>query len=197
MVFVLRTRRLVLDDLKDDDLPEMKRIADDPLVMRYVLLPGLEGGDRVRELHARAIAESQRDPRMGYMLAAREPETRDFAGLAFLEIDPELRSTAEVGVLLSREYWADGHASEILGEFLAFGFTELSLHRIFGKCDELNVPSTKVMERCGLTYEGTLREHVWLRDHWRSSRYYGILAEEYRAMCGHKPSDSCEPGRSG
>lgn len=187
MAFVLRTRRLVLEDLNDEDLPKMIRIAGDPLVMRYVLLPGLEGEDRVRDLHARAVAESQRDPRMGYLLAAREPGTRDFAGLAFLEIDPEIPSTAEVGVLLRREYQADGHASEILGEFLSFGFTRLALHRIFGKCDELNVPSARVMERCGLTYEGTLREHVWLRDHWRSSRYYGILAEEYHARCGNKP----------
>jgi RimJ/RimL family protein N-acetyltransferase len=38
-----------------------------------------------------------------------------------------------------------------------------------------------VLEKFGLTYEGTHREHVWLRDHWRSTRYYGMLADEYRA----------------
>jgi RimJ/RimL family protein N-acetyltransferase len=37
------------------------------------------------------------------------------------------------------------------------------------------------MEQCGLMYEGTIREHVWLRDHWRSTRYYGMLAGEYAA----------------
>jgi RimJ/RimL family protein N-acetyltransferase len=36
-----------------------------------------------------------------------------------------------------------------------------------------------VLEKGGLRYEGTIREHVWLRDHWRSSRYYGMLKEEY------------------
>ncbi|MDO9034111.1 MAG: GNAT family protein, partial [Methanoregula sp.] len=60
-----------------------------------------------------------------------------------------------------------------------FGFGRLSLHRIYGKCDELNHASARVLEKGGLRYEGTLREHVWLRDHWRSTRYYGMLAGEY------------------
>jgi len=96
-----------------------------------------------------------------------------------LEIDPELKSTAEIGYVLLPEYWNAGYASEILRALLAFGFGELSLHRVYGKCDELNLASAHVMEKCGLVYEGTLREHVWLRDHWRSSRYYGMLAGEY------------------
>jgi len=37
------------------------------------------------------------------------------------------------------------------------------------------------MEKCGLTYEGTLREHVWLRDTGARPGYYGMLADEYRA----------------
>ena len=46
--------------------------------------------------------------------------------------------------------------------YLEFGFTTLPLHRVYGKCDELNHASVRVMERCGLKYEGTIREHVWL-----------------------------------
>jgi RimJ/RimL family protein N-acetyltransferase len=30
------------------------------------------------------------------------------------------------------------------------------------------------MEKLGMRYEGTLREHVWLRDHFRSSRIYAM-----------------------
>ena len=37
-------------------------------------------------------------------------------------------------------------------------------------------PRSTALEKGGLVYEGTLREHVWLRDHWRSTRYYGMLA---------------------
>ena len=116
---------------------------------------------------------------MDYILAARIKASREFAGLVFIEIDPGQKSTAEVGCVLLPEYWGDGYALEILHELLAFGFENLSLHRVYGKCDALNLPSARVLEKGGLVYEGTIREHVWLRDHWRSTRYYGMLAEEY------------------
>jgi len=176
--FCIHTERLILKDLIEQDFQNIQLIANDPLVMRYVLI-WLENDEQVINFLQRGIDESKRADRMAYQLAVRIPETREFAGLTFLEIDPELRSTAEVGCVLRKEYWANGYASEILRELLAFGFGQLSLHRIFGKCDELNLTSAVVMEKCGLKYEGTLREHVWLRDHWRSSRYFGILADEY------------------
>ena len=178
MVFRITTRRLILEDLTEEDLPNIQRIVNDPFVMRYVLL-SLENDEQAVNFLQRGIDESKKADRMAYLLAVRMPETGDFAGLTFLEIDPELKSTAEVGCVLLKDYWANGYASEILLELLAFGFGKLSLHRIFGKCDALNHSSGRVMEKCGLKYEGTLREHVWLRDHWRSSRYFGILAGEY------------------
>ena len=63
---------------------------------------------------------------------------------------------------------------------LELGFRRLGFHRVWGKCHADNAASAKVMEKLGMTYEGTLREHVWLRDHFRSSRIYGMLEGEYR-----------------
>jgi RimJ/RimL family protein N-acetyltransferase len=150
--------------------------------MKYVLI-WLENDEQIEGFLQHAIEESHRaEDRMDYVLAVRIPGTGAFAGFVMLEIDPEQTSTAEVGCVLLPEFWKNGFASEILRALLAFGFEELSLHRVYGKCDELNLASAHVMEKCGLAYEGTLREHVWLRDHWRSTRYYGILSREYYRM---------------
>jgi [ribosomal protein S5]-alanine N-acetyltransferase len=178
MVFSIPTERLVLEDMNGDDLSPMQQLARDSRVMRYVLI-WLENDGQVAGFVQHAIDESQRQDRMGYVLAIRIPGTREFAGFAMLEIDPEQTSTAEVGCILLPASWKSGYASEILRALLAFGFGNLGLHRVYGKCDELNLASAHVLEKGGLIYEGTLREHVWLRDHWRSTRYYGMLAEEY------------------
>ena len=146
--------------------------------MRYVLI-WLENDEQVAGFLQHAIEESGRIDRMGCVLAIRIPQTREFAGFVMLEIDPEQKSTAEVGCILLPAYWKSGYASEILRALLAFGFGDLALHRVYGKCDELNLASAHVMEKCGLQYEGTLREHVWLREHWRSTRYYGMLSGDY------------------
>jgi RimJ/RimL family protein N-acetyltransferase len=176
--FCITTERLRLEDLTEKDLDNLRRIARDPRVMRYVLI-WLENDEQVTGFLHHGIEESKRADRMDYILAARNPETGEFAGLTFIEIDCELKSTAEVGIVLLPEYCNSGYGSEILRAYLAFGFETLGMHRVYGKCDELNLASAHLMEKCGLTYEGTLREHVWLRDHWRSTRYYGMLAGEY------------------
>jgi [ribosomal protein S5]-alanine N-acetyltransferase len=176
--FQITTERLVLEDMTDQDLVGIRRIARDPRVMRYVLI-WLENDEQVARFLQHAIDESRNAGRLDYVLAARIPATGDFAGFVMLEIDPEQPGTAEVGCILLPDYWKTGYASEILRALLHFGFTDLSLHRVFGKCDEGNSASAHVLEKCGLQYEGTLREHVWLRDHWRSTRYYGMLEGEY------------------
>lgn len=178
MSFCIRTERLVLEDLNTEDLVNIQRIARDTSVMKYVLI-WLENDEQVAGFLQHGIEESERTDRRDYVLAARNPKTGEFAGITFLNIDPDQKSTAEVGCLLVPEYWGDGYALEILRAYLAFGFGTLSLHRIYGKCDELNHASAHVLEKGGMQYEGTLREHVWLRDHWRSTRYYGMLAREY------------------
>jgi RimJ/RimL family protein N-acetyltransferase len=178
MVFSLSTERLVLEDLNERDLDPVRCMARDHEVMKYVWI-WLENEEQVAGFVKHAIDEAGRPDRQGYILAARIPGTGDFAGFVLLEIDPGQPTTAEVGCILRPAYWKNGYASEILRGLLAFGFTTLGLHRVYGKCDELNTSSGHVLEKCGLVYEGTLREHVWLRDHWRSTRYYGMLKEEY------------------
>jgi [ribosomal protein S5]-alanine N-acetyltransferase len=178
MVFSLPTERLILEDMNGEDLARMQQLARDSRVMRYVLI-WLESDEQVAGFVQHAIDAPQQADRQDYVLAVRTPGTGEFAGFVMLEIDPEEKSTAEVGCILLPEYWKYGYASEILRALLAFGFGKLSLHRVYGKCDELNLASAHVLEKCGLAYEGTLREHVWLRDHWRSTRYYGMLAREY------------------
>ena len=178
MVFSLTTDRLILEDLTGQDLADLRRIARDRELMKYVLI-WLENDEQIAAFLQHAIDESQKKHRMDYVLAARNKATGEFAGLTFIEIDRELSSTAEVGIVLLPDYCQNGYGSEILRAFLTFGFETLGMHRVYGKCDELNLASARLMEKCGLKYEGTIREHVWLRDHWRSTRYYGMLEGEY------------------
>lgn len=183
MTFSLQTPRLLLEDLAPADLPGLQRIARDREVMKYVLI-WLENDEQVNGFLQHAVDEAGSKDRLDYVLAVRMPQTREFLGLTFIEIDPHLMSTAEIGYILLPEFWKNGYASEILRALLSFGFGTLALHRVYGKCDDLNLASAHVMEKCGLRYEGTIREHVWLRDHWRSTRYYGMLADEYAAGRG-------------
>ena len=179
MSFSLPTTRLILDDLTAADLSNIQAIASDPDFRKYVLI-WLDTDEQMQAFLQHAMEEAKKtEGRLDYVLAARDRTTREFAGLTFIEIDPAQNSTAEVGIVLLPAFCRNGYGSEILRAFLRFGFETLGMHRVFGKCDELNLASARLMEKCGLVYEGTIREHVWLRDHWRSTRYYGMVAGEY------------------
>ena len=41
--------------------------------------------------------------------------------------------------------------------------------------------SRRVIEKCGLTYEGTFRDFFWRKDHFEGRRVYSILKSEYEA----------------
>ena len=70
---------------------------------------------------------------------------------------------------------------------LELRFRPLGLHRVWGQCHAQNAASARVMEKLGMTYEGTLREDVWLRGSYRSSRLYGMLEGEYRGCEAARP----------
>ena len=149
MVFRITTERLFLEDMTVQDLAGLSQLARDSSVMKYVLIWLENDGQIIRYLQ-HAIDESQQDDRRDYVLAVRIPGTGAFAGFVMLEIDPDEPGTAEVGCVLLPGYWKSGYASEILRALLAFGFDRLSLHRVYGKCDELNLASARVTEKCRL-----------------------------------------------
>jgi ribosomal-protein-alanine N-acetyltransferase len=64
---------------------------------------------------------------------------------------------------------------------LQFGFDDMALNRIEATCDDLNVGSWRVMEKCGMRQEGLFRQHMFFKDRLRDTRQYAVLAEDWKA----------------
>lgn len=63
---------------------------------------------------------------------------------------------AVLGYMLSPSWWGRGFATEALGLLLAYGFRELGLVKVEGRCRGDNLRSQRVMLKNGLTLERTL-----------------------------------------
>ena len=87
---------------------------------------------------------------------------------------------AELGYVLSREHWGKGLMPEAVRAVMAFGFEKLSLNRIQARCIAENLASARVMEKAGMTFEGTLRESEFIKGAYRDIKLYSILRREYR-----------------
>lgn len=95
------------------------------------------------------------------------------------DVDPDYNS-AEASYSLTPSYWGRGIATEALEGVLRFGFRELGLNRIYADCFVENKASARVLEKCGMRYEGTARQRYHKNGQYFDAAQYAILAEEYR-----------------
>ena len=82
---------------------------------------------------------------------------------------------ADIGYELAPDQWGRGYATEAARAIVAFGFTELRLHRISAWCIAENTASAHVLEKIGMWLEGRLRENEYFKDRWWDTLLYAML----------------------
>lgn len=174
----IRTKRLLIREFLANDREQLLAIVRDPSQIEHMLL-SLETEQQLDEFLSMVLSSIDVEQRLQWHFAVADLITGQYLGSCCLMIEPGSTSSAELGYWFLREAWGRGYATESSAAMLAFGFRSIGLHRVWGKCHVRNAASAKVMEKLGMVYEGTLREHAWLRDHYRSSRIYGMLESEY------------------
>lgn len=70
----------------------------------------------------------------------------------------EIADEVEVGYCIGEQWWHQGYTSEAFAKVIEFLFSEVGVKRICAKHDTDNPNSGRVMLKCGLEYEGTLRK---------------------------------------
>lgn len=81
----------------------------------------------------------------------------------------------EIGYCIGRKWWHQGITSEALKAVMDFFFDEVGVNRIQSYHDPRNPNSGKVMMKCGLKYEGTLRGADRNNQGICDASYYGLL----------------------
>lgn len=146
----LETARLRLLPWKPDDWIQLRPIATDPEVVRYISSGVPWADERIREFVARQVAG----------LAARgfcfwrvehkvDNEVIGFCGLQPLDGTSEI----EIGWWLARARWGQGFATEAAREALRDAFERVGLERIVAIAQAANRASIHIMEKLGMRYE--------------------------------------------
>ncbi len=84
----------------------------------------------------------------------------------------------EIEYIIAADAWGCGVATEAVALILGYGFADLDLSIVAASIEGTNLASRRVAEKCGLTYEGTLRRYG--RDLSDRARY-AITKEEWEA----------------
>jgi RimJ/RimL family protein N-acetyltransferase len=91
---------------------------------------------------------------------------------------------AELSYWIGVPYWGRGLATEAAQLMVSHGFDALELQRIHGACFRGNEASKRVLSKVGMTYEGTLREHIVRNGVAHDLEKYGLLRREFLGSRG-------------
>lgn len=114
-----------------------------------------------------------------YQWAIAFQESRKVIGVINLHnVDSDYNS-AETSYILTPSCWGKGIATEALEGVLRFGFLELRLNRIYADCFVGNNASARVLQKCGMSYEGIARQCYYKNGQYIDAAQYAILADGY------------------
>lgn len=85
---------------------------------------------------------------------------------------------AEIGYWLASQFWQEGYATEAVKTLLEYGFNQLKLNRIEGRCMARNQASAKVMLKAGLKFEGERKQQMNIHDRLEDMHYFGMVNED-------------------
>ena len=172
----IETQRLILRRARIADAEAMFRNwANDPEVTKYLTWP-VHGKIEVTKNVLTSWVESyEKDDYYHWMIVLKE--TDEPIGSLLVSTLGRAES-AHVGYCIGRKWWHRGIMTEALGAVIDFLFDEVGYHRVESLHDPNNPNSGKVMLKCGMKYEGTLRQADRNNQGICDACYYGILKSE-------------------
>lgn len=177
---VLETERLILRPFTINDAEKMyENWASDDEVTKYLTWPTHENVAGTKGILETWIAKYKESDfyLWAITLKAYGDDPIGSISVVWQEDDVEV---VGIGYCLGQKWWKQGIMSEALNELIRFFFEEVGVNRIESHFDTNNPNSGKVMQKCGMKYEGTLRE-ADLNNQGRCDKVmYAILASDYK-----------------
>ena len=176
----LHCDRIFLRKIKMSDAENMFEYSSDPSVSKYLLWSPHPDINYTKD-HISYITKEYRIGKFyDWAIVIKEgPHKNKMIGTCgFTSFDFQ-NNSAEVGYVLNSQFWGYEIADEALREVIKFGFESLLLHRIEAKYIIGNDNSRRVMEKCGMVFEGVRRSSMIVKREYKDIGVCSILSEEY------------------
>lgn len=173
----LTTPRLLLRPFRKEDAPAMfANWASDPEVTRFLTWP-THASPAVSE-YVCADWASHYDQSDYYQWAIVPQALGEPIGsIAVVDHDDRV-GKAHIGYCIGRAWWHKGIMSEALQAVMDYLFDEEGYQRLESRHDPRNPHSGAVMRKCGMKYEGTLRQSDWNNQGVCDACWYALLKSE-------------------
>lgn len=173
----IETSRLLLRRMTMRDAHDLYEYSQDPEVARFVLWSAHRSIWDTRAYIRYVLQQYRLGEPASWCIVDRETQ-KAVGTIGFMSFSPE-NSTVEVGYSLARSHWNRGLMTEALEAVLHEVFTILKLHRVEAQHFSANPSSGRVMEKCGMTHEGRLRQRIFNKGEFLDVEMWGMLRSDW------------------
>jgi RimJ/RimL family protein N-acetyltransferase len=133
------------------------RYAQDAVVCKYMCWSPHQSIDDTLAYLQRIVDENSRGSSAGYLIFSKD------TGQLLGSVGGAAQGTrVQFGYCLARDAWGKGYATEAARAFVDGVMADPATWRIQAFCDIENRASARVLEKIGLTFEGTLHRYMIL-----------------------------------
>ena len=146
---ILETKRLVLREWEDKDIPPFVAMNQDPEVMKF--FPSISSHQETLNLVTRMRKQFNEHGFTGFAVELKTTEEFiGFVGLMIPNFEAHFTPCVEIGWRIAKPYWNQGYATEAARAVLRAAFEKYNLEEIVSFTAAANKPSIRVMEKIGL-----------------------------------------------
>ncbi len=173
----LETDRLILRRFTLDDAVDMYRNwARDPEVTKFLTWKAYESPETADTI-LKIWDDNYAQPDFYQWAIELKQIGQPIGSISVVHLNDQVAS-AEIGYCIGKAWWQQGITAEALDRVIRFLFDEVGMNRIEAKHDVNNPNSGKVMQRCGMTFEGIHRQADWNNQGLCDVACYAILKSE-------------------
>ncbi len=175
----IETERLILRRFVRDDAPAaFKNWESDDRVTEFLTWPTYHDMRDTERIIDEWIASYK--GLSFYQWAIELKEIGEPIGSISVVDQDERTKKVHIGYCIGSRWWRLGITTEAFRGIIPFFFDEVKVNRIESRHDPNNPHSGDVMKKCGLKYEGTLRQADWNNKGIVDTCMYGLLKNEWQ-----------------
>ncbi|MDE5756485.1 MAG: GNAT family N-acetyltransferase [Clostridia bacterium] len=173
----IETKRLILRKYKDGEEKYVyKNWASDDEVTKYLTWQTHKDVSVSKEWIDFLKSNYDRKDFYEWTIVLKEID-EPIGSISVVELKENINAV-HIGYCIGRKWWHQGITSEALSALIDFFFDKVGVDRIESRHDPRNVNSGKVMQKCGMKYEGTMRKADVNNQGICDCAYYAILKSD-------------------
>ncbi|GEM_PF-311069 len=174
----IETERLILRSFRHEDAESMMRnwLSDEKVQSMYgePVYTTLEAVDELIDKYILATEEGR-----NFRWEVIEKKSGECIGQASYFLVDKNNHFGEIEYCIGRAFQGKGYATEATRAVIAYGFEKIRFHKVQICCRPSNKNSKRVIDKCGFTHEGTLRDYFFREGGYEDRMFFSILKSEY------------------